>query len=135
MTMDLATAIFIGGIGQLLTLIASSLVPVRLQWKEILAPLPPLMQQLFWVYGGYVVLSIVSLGLICTFNAPELAAGSGLARCFCAYVAIFWGVRLSLQPFLNAGPFLTTWWLLGGYHLLSVMFACLTLLFIWATVH
>ena len=31
---------------------------------------------MYWVYGGYVVLSIVAFSLISVFNAVELAAGS-----------------------------------------------------------
>jgi hypothetical protein len=134
MNIDLSTAIFYAGVAQLGVLVASSLVPVRLEWKATLAPLPLLVRQLFWVYGGYVVLSIISLGTICILNAEELASGTRLARCFCAYVAIFWGVRLSLQPFLAAKPFLTTWWLRGGYHLLSVLFASFTLVLGWAAI-
>ncbi len=102
---DLAYLIFYAGIGQLCVLIASALVPLRLDWRSSLRELPALHRQLFWVYGGYVVLSIVSLGLICLFNADELARGSGLARAFCAYAAVFWGLRLSLQPFLAAREF------------------------------
>lgn len=134
MPLDLSTAIFYAGIGQLSVLVASSLVPLRLDWKTTLSPLPQLVRQLFWVYGGYVVLSIISLGTICILNAEELASGTRLARCFCAYAAIFWGVRLSLQPFLAAKPFLTTWWLRGGYHLLTVLFVSFTLILGWAAV-
>ncbi len=134
MTIDLATAIFYAGIGQLCVLVASSLVPVRLDWKTTLSPLPELVRQLFWVYGGYVVLSIISLGVICIVNSEELASGSRLARSFCAYAALFWGVRLSLQPFLAAKPFLTTWWLRGGYHLLSVLFVSFTVVLGWAAI-
>ncbi len=62
------------------------------------------------------MLSIVALGTISILNSVELASGTRLARSFCAFAAIFWGVRLSLQPFLAAKPFLTTWWLRAGYH-------------------
>lgn len=134
MTIDLSTAIFVAGIGQLGVLVASSLVPLRLDWKTTLSPLPQLVRQLFWVYGGYVVLSIISLGLISLINSEELASGSRLARSFCAYAAMFWGIRLSLQPFLAAKPFLTTWWLRGGYHLLSVLFVSFTVIFGWAAI-
>ena len=72
--------IFVAGVGQLGVLVASALVPIRLKWKTDLAVLTRLHRQLFWVYGGYVVLAIVSFGLICLFNAAELASGSGLAR-------------------------------------------------------
>lgn len=135
MTVNLANAIFCTGIGQLCVLVASALVPVRLKWQSVLAPLPPLVRQLFWVYGGYVVLSIISLGTICIFHAEELAAGSGLARAFCAYATLFWGIRLSLQPFLSARHFLTTWWLRAGYHLLTFLFASFTLTLGWGTIH
>jgi hypothetical protein len=135
MTFDLPTAIFGAGIGQLCVLVASSLVPVRLKWSTILAPLPQLVRQLFWVYGGYVVLSIISLGLISLMNAHEIASGSWLGRSFCAYAMLFWGIRLSLQPFLNAKPFLTTWWLHAGYHLLTILFSSFTLIFAWGAFH
>ena len=135
MTTMHSNAILAAGIGQLCVLVASSLVPVRLQWNSVLAPLPPLVRQLFWVYGGYVVLSIIGLGTICIVNSEELASGSILARSFCAYATLFWGVRLSLQPFLHAGPFLTTWWLRAGYHLLTCLFLGFTLILGWGVIH
>lgn len=123
------------GIGQLCVLIASALVPLRLDWRHALEPLPRLLRQLVWVYGGYVVLSIVALALISIFNAAELAAGSGLARAFCLYVAVFWGVRLSLQAVLDVKQHLTTWWLKLGYHALTVLFASFTAIYVWAALH
>ncbi len=135
MTLDLATALLGIGIGQLGVLVASALVPVRLDWRNTLNPLPPLVRQLFWVYGGYVVLGIISLGLITAINAEELAAGGRLARSYCVFGAAFWGIRLALQPFLQARPFLTTWWLHAGYHLLTILFLTFTAVFLWAACH
>lgn len=131
----LPTIIEIAGGVQLGILVASALVPFRLDWKHSLDSLPQLHRQLYWIYGGYVVLGIVSLGLICLINPSELASGSLLARSVCTYIAAFWGIRLSLQTILDARPFLTTWWLAAGYHLLTVLFALLTLTFIWAAIH
>jgi hypothetical protein len=76
---SLATLIFIAGIGQLSVLVASALVPVRLNWREEFKSLSRLHRQMYWVYGGYVVLSIIALGLLSIFNAETLASGSGLA--------------------------------------------------------
>lgn len=135
MTIELANAIFLVGIGQLCVLFASALVPLRLDWRANLANLPPLLRQMFWVYGGYIVLSIVSLGLICIFCAEELASDSRLARAFCGYGALFWGVRLALQPIFKAGPFLTSWWLRCGYHLLTVLFLLFVIVLGWGVVH
>lgn len=131
----LPTLIQIAGGVQLCILVASALVPFRLDWQQSLDALPKLHQQLYWIYGGYVVLGIVSLGLICLINPAELASGSLLARSVCAYIAAFWGIRLSLQTILDAKPFLTTWWLAAGYHLLTVLFTLLTLTFAWAAMH
>ena len=135
MNATLESAIFWIGIGQLAVLIASALVPSRLQWAKVLAVLPDLVRQLFWIYGGYVVLSIISFGTICIVNAGELSAGSGLARSFCAFGAVFWGVRLSLQPVLKAGPYLSKWWLRAGYHVLTLLFASFALVFTWGVLH
>jgi hypothetical protein len=126
------TLITLAGAGQLCVLVASALVPLRLNWQSDLAALPRLHRQLFWVYGGYVVLSIVALGLISLLNAQELAGGSGLARAVCAYAAVFWGVRLSLQTVLDARPHLTTWWLKTGYHVVTLLFAAFTGIFGYA---
>jgi hypothetical protein len=129
MNEHLPIAILLAGCGQLCVLIASSLVPVRLQWQTSLASLPRLHRQLYWIYGGYVVLAIIANSLICILNADELAAGSGLARCVCGYIAVFWGVRLSLQAVLDVKEHLTAWWLQVGYHTLTLLFVSFTALF------
>lgn len=131
----LPTLLRMAGVVQLSILIASSLVPLRLDFKHSLACLPTLHRQLYWIYGGYVVLGIVSLGLICLVNPHELASGTLLARSMCLYMAAFWGIRLALQTALDAKPFLTTWWLFAGYHLLTLLFAALTAVFLWAALY
>src|SRR5262249_37193582 len=89
--------IFLAGFGQLAVLIASALVPVRLKWTKSFQALPRLHRQLFWIYGGYIVLAIVAFGLLSLLHSGELAGGGGLARALCAYIAVFWGIRLALQ--------------------------------------
>jgi len=111
----LPTLITLAGVAQLSVLAASALVPVRLNWPSDLMQLSRLHRQMYWVYGGYVVLSITALGLISIVNAHELSAGSLLARSMCLYIAVFWGVRLTLQTQLDVKPHLVTWWLRAGY--------------------
>src|SRR5258708_7984207 len=89
------TLIFLAGVGQLGVLIASALVPFQLKWKTELRVLSRLHRQMYWVYGGYVVLAIAAFGLISLFNAKELANGSGLARGVWAYIGAVLGVRLA----------------------------------------
>jgi hypothetical protein len=130
----LAWAIFAIGFAQLAVLGASALVPIRLKWRTELATLPRLYRQLFWVYGGYVVLGIVSLGLVCITQSTALASGSPLARAVCLYGAVFWGVRLSLQAVFDAKPFLSEWWLKAAYHTLTFVFAVFVAVYVWAVV-
>lgn len=132
---SLANLIFAAGLMHFGILIASALVPFRLDWKNELASLPKLHWQMYWVYGGYVVLSIIAFGVISVTNAQEIAEGSGLARAFCGYVCIFWLVRLGLQAVLDVKQHLTAWWLTAGYHALSVVFLMLVLIFGWGAVH
>ena len=120
------------GVAQCGVLVASVLVPFRLDWRTELASLSRLHRQMYWVYGGYIVLSIVAFALISLVHAPELARGGGLARGFCLYVAVFWGVRLCLQALFDVREHLSTWWLRLGYHTLTALFALLTLVFGWA---
>jgi len=89
---------------------------------------------MYWTYGGYVVLGIITLGVISLACADELAAGSRLARMVCGYGAVFWGVRLGLQAVFDVKPHLTAWWLKAGYHTLSVLFLCFTAVYGYATV-
>lgn len=125
----LPTLIFLAGIGQIGVLIASALVPFQLKWKTELAVLSRLHRQMYWVYGGYVVLAITAFGLISVFNSAELAGGSGLARCVCGYIGVFWGVRLVLQWVFDVKEHISTWWLRLGYYALTILFAAFTLLY------
>ena len=134
MDLDLANFIRLAGAGQLSVLVASSLVPLRLKWKRDLASLPTLHRQMYWTYGGYVVLGIVMLGVVSLSCADELVAGSRLGRAVCIYGAIFWGVRLALQAVLDAKPYLTVWWLHAGYHTLTMLFLFFTIVYGYAAI-
>jgi hypothetical protein len=88
---------------------------------------------MYWVYGGYVVLSIVAIALLSIFNARELAEGGRLARGVCAYIAVFWGVRLALQAAFDVKEHLTAWWLKSGYFAPGLLFAGFTLVYALAS--
>ena len=125
----LPTLIWFAGVGQAGVLIASALVPFQLKWKVELGSLGRLHRQMYWVYGGYVVLAIVAFSVMSLFHSTELAGGTGLARFVCGYIAIFWGVRLSLQAVFDVKAYLTAWWLKIGYHTLTELFAGFTIVY------
>jgi hypothetical protein len=132
MQTSLTRGIFFAGVGQLGVLVASALVPFRLNWREELRCLSRLHRQMYWVYGGYVVLSIIAFAAISILNASELASGTGLARGFCAYVAVFWGIRVALQFIFDVKQHLTAWWIKIGYIVLTLMFVAFTIIYAWA---
>ena len=119
-----------GGLLHFVILIASALTPHVLDWRANLAALHPFLRRLFWVYGSFIVLVIVSFGALTLFRADELASGAPLARSICAVIAIFWLARLAVQFFVfDAKPFLTTTFLRIGYHGLTLLFTALAFIY------
>jgi len=116
-------------------LIASALVPKVLDWESALKPLPPFLRTLFWVYGVFIVLTIIGLGTLALWNAEAMARGEPVARSLAAFIAVFWGARLAVQLFVfDVRPYLKNAWLRLGYHALTVAFVFLTAVYAWAAV-
>jgi hypothetical protein len=129
MEITLADLFRAAGVGQLGILLASAQVPSKLNWRQDLAVLNRLHRQMYWTYGAYVVLGIVFLGGACVLCANELASGSRLALIVNAYGFVFWGARVALQWVYDIKPFLTARWMRVGYHVLTVAFVSLTVLY------
>ena len=124
------TLLLIGGALHFVILIASALAPRVLDWRANLAALHPFLRRLFWVYGCFIVLVIISFGALTLVNADELVSGAPLSRSVCAMIAIFWLARLAVQFFVfDARPFLTTTFLRLGYHGLTLLFTALVFIY------
>lgn len=124
------TWLIAGGLLHFVVLIASALTPRVLDWRTNLATLHPFLRRLFWVYGGFIVLMIVSFGALTLWHANELASGAALSRSVCAMIALFWLARLGVQFFLfDARPFLTTTFRRLGYHGLTLLFTALVVIY------
>ncbi|MFN2621507.1 MAG: hypothetical protein ABR611_01565 [Chthoniobacterales bacterium] len=119
-----------GGLLHFVILIASALTPRMLDWRTNLAALHPFLRRLFWVYGGFIVLIIISFGALTLFKADELSAAGPLARSVCTMIAIFWLARLAVQFFVfDARLFLTTAFRRVGYHGLTFLFSALVFIY------
>lgn len=130
LTLNLENLLRLAGLGHFAILTASALVPKVLDWKNVLKPLPPFLRTLFWVYGIFIVLTIIGLGTLTLINARAMAAGDPVARTLAAFIAVFWGARLFVQLFVfDARIYLTNVWLKLGDHLLTVVFLFFTLVF------
>jgi hypothetical protein len=128
--------LFIGGLLHFVILIASALTPRLLDWRTNLAALHPFLRRLFWVYGIFIVLVIISFGTLTLIRADELAAATPLARSVCAMIALFWLARLGVQFFVfDARPFLTTAFRRVGYHGLTFLFSALVFIYACAALN
>jgi hypothetical protein len=126
----------LAGFGHFAILSATALVPKVLDWKTNLKSLPPFLRTLFWVYGVFIVLTIIGLGTLTLFNAHEMAAGGIAARSMAGFFAVFWGLRLFVQLFIfDARPYLTNRWLKLGDHLLTLAFLFFTSIYAIAALH
>lgn len=124
------TLLFIGGLLHFVILIASALAPRLLDWRTNLATLHPFLRRLFWVYGCFIVLVIVSFGLLTLLHTEQLSAGTLFSRSVCAIIAVFWLARLGVQFFVfDARPFLTTTFRRLGYHGLTFLFSALVFIY------
>ncbi len=104
-------------------LIASFSVPKVFDWGSHLALLPLFLRRLFWVYGAFIVLTIVAFGVLTLLHAPAMLAGEAVARSLCAFIACFWLVRLLVQWLVfDPKGFLVNRWLVFGYHALNPIF-------------
>jgi alginate O-acetyltransferase complex protein AlgI len=95
----LSHAIYAAALGHLVVLIASFQAPARLGWKADIAKLTRFNQKVFWVYGFYILLSIVSFAVLTWRLHDEFLAGDEAARWLAGYVAIFWTVRVLVDLF------------------------------------
>jgi hypothetical protein len=120
----------VGGLLHFVILIASALTPRLLDWRTNLAALHPFLRRLFWVYGVFIVLVIISFGTLTLIRADELASATPLARSVCVMIALFWLARLGVQFFVfDARPFLTTAFRRVGYHGLTFLFSALVFIY------
>ncbi len=126
----------LAGLGHFAILTASALVPKVLDWKTALKPLPPFLRTLFWVYGVFIVLTIIGMGTLTLFNAHAMATGDPVARSLAAFIAVFWGARLFVQLFIfDSRPYLTNIWLKLGDHMLTVVFIFFTAIYTLAALN
>ena len=90
----LEAALWVGAAGHFLVLGASFQVPEELEWRDDLESLKPLNRKLMWTYGGFIVLTIVSFGVLTAAFHGEFVAGNPVALGVSAVIAVFWTARI-----------------------------------------
>src|SRR6266545_6081657 len=131
--MTLVLLLQIAGVLHLGLMAAGFLMPRVVSMRAHLAPLPAFIRQLFWVYYTFIGLCLVSFSVITIAFADTLAAGGNLARALCAFLAIFWTLRLIAATFVfDMRPYLTNRYRRIGYHAINIVFAYLPVVYVLA---
>jgi hypothetical protein len=89
--------LWLAGFVQLAIAFANVFLPAKLDYKENLSRVSPIIRQIFVVHSVYIV-GVVLLFAVLTFGfAGELASGHGLGRFLATAIAIFWLFRAPVQ--------------------------------------
>ena len=132
-THNLTLLLELAGVMHLGLMCAGLLMPHAVNLRTHIAVLPPFIRRFFWVYYTFIGLCLVCFGAITVTFAGTLADGGGLARAMCAFMALFWTVRLIAATFIfDVRPYLTNnYWRLG-YHATNIVFVYLPVVYAWA---
>jgi hypothetical protein len=117
-------------------LVAGSLVPYVLHWRDELAKISTASRHVVWVHGNFIALTVLGFSALSIIHADTLAAGSPLARSLCGFIALFWLTRLGIQLFVFDLDTLTNQPLLRiGYHCLTLVFVYLSVVYTLAALN
>ncbi|HEY0966659.1 MAG TPA: hypothetical protein VGD88_04670 [Opitutaceae bacterium] len=100
------------------TLALAWFTPIPPDWEKHLATLPEVHRRFALAQNVFIGAVIAAAGLISLGFAPLLIEGTPLARVICACIALWWGGRLVVLPWLGAHRYLLTRSLRIGYALL-----------------
>lgn len=123
------------GLCHFATLALACVTPIPPNWEGNLAKLPEVHRRFAIAQNVFIGAIIASSGLISLVFAPLLLEGTTLARVICACIALWWGGRLVVLPWLGAHRHLTTAALRLGYALLLVECATFGLAYGYLALH
>jgi len=132
-TTTLTLLLQIAGLLHLGLICAGALMPRAVNLRANLAPLPPFIRRLFWVYYTFIGLSLCGFGILTVAFAGTLASGGGLARALCLFLALFWTIRLVAALFIfDVRPYLTNNFWRVGYQATNIVFAFMPVVYLLA---
>ena len=113
----------IAGLFHFVTLALACITPIPPDWEKNLAGLPEVHRRFAIAQNVFIGATIAVAGLVSLAFATELVSGSTLARVICGAIALWWGGRLVVLPWLGAHRCLSTSLLRVGYVLLLLQCA------------
>ncbi|MGV3503843.1 MAG: hypothetical protein ACO1O1_09045 [Adhaeribacter sp.] len=95
----LPSLLWLAGLTQIGLALGSLAIPRILNWRQALAPAPPLIRQMFRTYAAYILGINLGFGLLSLLACRELANGSVLALALTGFISLYWISRLGIQFF------------------------------------
>jgi hypothetical protein len=119
------------GVFHLVTVALAHFTPIPADWDENRARLPAVHRRFAVAQNVFIGAAMVFAGVISLVFARELAAGTTAARIICAAIALWWGGRLVVLPWLGVGSELRTPLLRFGFVVLHAECAIFALAYGW----
>ncbi len=118
------------GLMHLGILSAGLLMPQVVGIKRHLAPLPPFINSLFWVYYTFIGACVIGFGLFTYLMAGQLVMGTTMARGVLVFLALFWLLRIVVAVFIfDMTPYLTSKLMHVGYWCTNAVFVYFTVVY------
>lgn len=121
----------LAGVMHFITLAIACFTPIPPNWDDNLARLPETHRRFAIAQNVFIGATLAFCGLVAVLFAPELVSGAPLARVVCAGIALWWGGRLIVLPWLRVTPHLANRWLRLGFAALVLECAVYTAAFGW----
>jgi len=119
------------GAFHLVTVALAHFTPIPPQWDENLARLPEVHRRFAVAQNVFIGATMVFGGIVSLLFARELVAGTVAARILCVGIALWWGGRLVVLPWLRVWPELRSRWLRAGFVLLHAECAIFAVAYGW----
>jgi hypothetical protein len=116
------------------TVALAHFTPIPAGWEQNLARLPEVHRRFAVAQNVFIGGVMIFAGVVSLFFAPDLVSGTTSGRIVCAGIALWWGARLLVLPWLKVGPELVTPALRFGFVLLHVECAAFAGLYGWLAV-
>ena len=114
-----------------LTVALAHFTPIPADWDRNLAQLPDVHRRFAIAQNIFIGATMLVAGTVSLVFAPELVAGTPLARVICAAIALWWGGRLLVLPWLRVWPELRTQLLRAGFVVLHAACAIFAAAYGW----
>ena len=128
------TGVRLAGAFHFVTLIFACLTPIPPHWDENLAQLPEIHRRFAVAQNFFIGATIAFCGTVSLLFPSTLVGGSLAARILCAGIALWWGGRLVVLPWLQVWSSLRHPFWRIGFVFLHAECAIYTVAYAWLAV-